>query len=339
MDLSIVTTLYYSAPYLEEFYARVCAVARVVATDFEIILVNDGSPDGSLQTAIALQRKDQRVRVIDLSRNFGHHKAMMTGLTHTCGELVFLVDCDLEEDPELLETFYRKLKATGAEVVFGVQQNRKGGLFERVSGGIFFKLFNLLATDPIPANVITARLMTRKYVNALVQHRERETFMAGLLTLTGFDQVSVSVTKHFKASSTYNLRRKVSQLVNAITSFSSKPLVMIFYLGSAILLLSTTAALVLIIRKLLFGGLLLGWPSLIISIWMLGGLTIFCLGVIGIYLAKMFIEVKQRPYTIVREVYGSSDTGAESTGVEQFEAATLEFASLGVREESQNRLR
>lgn len=323
MDLSIVTTLYYSAPYLEEFYTRVCAAAQGVATNFEIILVNDGSPDGSLQTAISLQQKDQRVRVIDLSRNFGHHKAMMTGLTYTCGELVFLVDCDLEEDPELLETFYRKLKTTKAEVVFGVQQNRKGGLFERVSGGFFFKLFNLLSTDPIPANVITARLMTRKYVKALVQHRERETLIAGLWTLTGFDQVSVQVTKHLKGSSTYNLRRKVSQLVNAITSFSSKPLVMIFYLGSAILFLSSTAALVLIIRKLLFGALLLGWASLIISIWMLGGLTIFCLGVIGIYLSKMFIEVKQRPYTIVREVYGSpATTGAESTGVEQFSETT-----------------
>jgi putative glycosyltransferase len=333
MDLSIVTTLYYSAPYLEEFYSRVCAVAQGVATNFEIILVNDGSPDGSLQTAISLQRKDQRVRVIDLSRNFGHHKAMMTGLTHTCGELVFLVDCDLEEDPELLETFYRQLKATEAEVVFGVQQNRKGGLFERVSGSIFFKLFNLLSTDQIPANLITARLMTRRYVKALVQHRERETLIAGLLALTGFDQVSVPVTKHLKASSTYNLRRKVSQLVNAITSFSSKPLVMIFYLGSAILLLSTTAALILIIRRLLFGTLLLGWPSLIISIWLLGGLTIFCLGVIGIYLSKMFIEVKQRPYTIVREVYGSSAaTGAEST-VEQFEEATYDLAPVGVREE------
>lgn len=310
-----------------------CAVAQGVTTNFEIILVNDGSPDESLQTAISLQRKDKRIRIIDLSRNFGHHKAMMTGLSHTCGELVFLIDCDLEEDPELLETFHQKLKATKAEVVFGVQQNRKGGLFERVSGGIFFKLFNLLSNDPIPANIITARLMTRRYVRALVQHRERETLIAGLLTLTGFDQVPVQVTKHLKASSTYNLRRKVSQFVNAITSFSSKPLVMIFYLGSAILLLSSTAALVLIIRKLLFGELLLGWPSLIISIWMLGGLTIFCLGVIGIYLSKMFIEVKQRPYTIVREVYGSSAaTGAESN-VEQLEKATLEFATLSVREE------
>ena len=320
MDLSIVTTLYYSAPYLEEFYARVCAAAQGVTANFEIVLVNDGSPDDSLQTAISLHRKDQRVRVIDLSRNFGHHKAMMTGLTHACGELVFLIDCDLEEEPELLETFYRKLKATEADVVFGVQQKRKGRLFERITGAIFFKLFNVLSTHPIPQNLITARLMTRKYVKALVQHRERETMIAGLWTLTGFDQVSLPVKKHLKTSSTYDLRRKVSHLVNAITSFSSKPLVLIFYLGCVILFLSSISALVLIIRKLFFGELLLGWPSLIVSIWLLGGLTIFCLGVIGIYLSKIFIEVKQRPYTIVKDVYPHATVPGDLTpGVEQLE--------------------
>ena len=320
MDLSIVTTLYYSASYLEEFYARVCAAAQGVTANFEIVLVNDGSPDDSLQTAISLHRKDQRVRVIDLSRNFGHHKAMMTGLTHACGELVFLIDCDLEEEPELLETFYRKLKATEADVVFGVQQKRKGRLFERITGAIFFKLFNVLSTHPIPQNLITARLMTRKYVKALVQHRERETMIAGLWTLTGFDQVSLPVKKHLKTSSTYDLRRKVSHLVNAITSFSSKPLVLIFYLGCVILFLSSISALVLIIRKLFFGELLLGWPSLIVSIWLLGGLTIFCLGVIGIYLSKIFIEVKQRPYAIVKDVYPDATVPGDLTpGVEQLE--------------------
>ena len=316
MNLSIVTTLYHSSAYLDEFYARVCAVAERITDDFEIILVNDGPSDDSLEIALSIFERDSRVRVIDLSRNFGHHKAIMTGLAYSQGKLVFLIDSDLEEEPELLQTFYRELRATKVDVVFGVQQKRKGRLFERVSGSIFFKLFNLLSTHPIPQNAITARLMTRNYVKALVQHRERETMIAGLWTITGFDQMSVPVKKHFKTTSTYDLRRKVSQFVNAVTSFSNKPLVMIFYLGSAILFLSTIAALILIIRRLFFGTLLLGWPSLIISVWLLGGLTIFCLGVIGIYLSKMFIEVKQRPYTIVRQLYGFSHTaGAESPDV------------------------
>jgi putative glycosyltransferase len=188
-------------------------------------------------------------------------------------------------------------------VVYGVQRKRKGALFERISGAIFFKAFNALSTHPLPRNVITARLMNRKYVDALVRHQERETLIAGLWALTGFDQVPVTITKSSKHRSTYSLRKRVAHFVNAITSFSNKPLVFIFYLGCLILLLSTIAAVDLIVRKLFFGSLLVGWASLMVSIWLLGGLTIFCLGVIGIYLSKVFIEVKQRPYTVIKQIY------------------------------------
>ena len=127
--------------------------------------------------------------------------------------------------------------------------------------------------------------------------------MTGLWALTGFTQVPVAVTKHYNVVSTYSLRRKISHAVNAITSLSNKPLIFIFYLGCFIFSLSLVAAVDLIVRKIFLGTLLTGWPSLIVSIWLLGGLTIFCLGVIGIYLAKIFIEVKQRPYTILKDVY------------------------------------
>jgi putative glycosyltransferase len=307
MMLSIVTTLYNSAPYLEEFHSRVCATASRITPDFEIVFVNDGSPDNSLEVAVGLYRKDARVRIVDLSRNFGHHKAMMTGLVHAQGDLVFLIDSDLEEEPELLQKFYDELERSGADVVFGVQEQRKGKLFERVSGSLYFRVFNLFSTHPIPTNHITARLMTRAYVAALAGHQEREFVMSGLWALTGFQQVALKVRKHHKATSAYGLRRKISHLVNAITSFSNKPLVLIFYLGCFILLVSSIAAIDLILRKLLFGTLLEGWASLIVSIWLLGGLTIFCLGVIGIYLAKIFIEVKQRPYTIVKQTFGKEE--------------------------------
>jgi putative glycosyltransferase len=307
VDLSIVTTLYASAPYLEEFYARTCAVAERVTSDFEIILVNDGSADNSLEIALSIYCKDPRVRVIDLSRNFGHHKAMMTGLIHARGELVFLLDSDLEEEPELLEQFYQVLKAKDTDVVYGIQEKRKGRLFERISGTLFFKLFNFLSTYPIPPNLITARLMTKKYVAALMQHQEREFVMSGLWAVTGFNQVPITVKKHHKGGSAYGLRRKLSHFVNAVTSFSGKPLVLIFYLGSILIILSSVAALDLIIRRMFFGIMLQGWASLIVSIWLLSGITIFCLGVIAIYLSKIFIEVKRRPYTIIREVYETKE--------------------------------
>jgi putative glycosyltransferase len=301
--LSIVTTLYNSTSYLREFYGRMTATADKITLDYELILVNDGSPDDSLGVALSLYEKDERIRIVDLSRNFGHHKAIMTGLSHARGELVFLVDSDLEEEPELLEKFHDQLKAADADVVFGVQAQRKGKLFERVSGTIFFKLFNLLSAYPVPVNIVTARLMTRRFVSALTAHREREVVISGLWAMTGFKQVAVTVKKHHRSASTYNLRKRVSHFVNAITSFSSKPLVFIFYLGCLIFGLSCIAATDLLVRKIFFGTLLAGWPSLIISIWLMGGLIIFCLGVVGIYLSKVFIEVKQRPYTVVRNVY------------------------------------
>lgn len=304
MDLSIVTTMYCSSPYIREFYDRICATADKIVKSYEIILVNDGSPDDSINMAIALFNKDPKVRIVDLSRNFGHHKAMMTGLMHAKGEVVFLIDCDLEEGPELLEKFYEKYKKTDSvDVFYGVQQKRKGGFIERITGKIFFWIFNLLSTYPVPANLITARLMTRRYVDSLVQHKDREVFMAGLWAITGYNQVPVVVTKSDKGTSSYNLRKKISILVNSITSFSNKPLLFIFYLGSLIFFISTLAALYLIIRRALFGILLEGWPSLMVSIWLLGGLTIFCIGVIGVYLSRVFMETKERPYTIIRQIY------------------------------------
>jgi putative glycosyltransferase len=303
MDLSVVTTMYDSAPYLEEFYRRIVASVKAMTDDYEIIFVNDGSPDPSLNVALSLYERDERVRVIDLSRNFGHHKAMMTGLSHSLGQLVFLIDCDLEEEPEMLPRFHQEMTATHADVVYGVQETRSGGFFKRFTGHFFYTLFNILSSYPVPRNAITARLMSRRYVTNLVAHKDREVFLLGLWAITGFKQAPVAVQKHFKGDSTYTLRRRVSVFINSITSFSNRPLVFIFYLGCAISLLSGIAAFYLIARRLFFGVLLQGWPSLIVSIWLLGGLTIFCLGIIGIYLSRIFTETKQRPYTIIRQIY------------------------------------
>jgi putative glycosyltransferase len=303
MDLSIVTTLYCSAAHLEEFHARATAAALKITGDYEIVLVNDGSPDDSLDVALRLHEQDERVRIIDLARNFGHHKAMMTGLAHARGDLVFLLDSDLEEEPEILTRFHGEMRTSGADVVYGVQERRKGDALERWTGHVFYTIFNLLSSQPVPRDVLTARLMTKRYVSSLVEHRDKEVFLLGLWTITGFKQVPVPVQKHSCSTSSYTLRRKVAILVNSITSFSNRPLIAIFYLGCMISLTAALAAGYLVVRRLFFGILLAGWPSLIVSVWLLGGLTIFCLGIIGIYLSKVFMETKDRPYTVIRQRY------------------------------------
>lgn len=303
MELSIVTTLFHSAPYIDQFYHKISAAATKITSDYELVFVNDGSPDHSLDTVLEIYKRDPKVRVIDLSRNFGHHKAMMTGLMHAKGNLVFLIDSDLEENPDLLLAFYDEFKRSHPDVVYGVQQSRKGLLFERLSGYLFYSLFNILSSFPIPRNVITTRLMSREYVRALVAHQDREVCMVGLWAITGFTQVPFPVEKTHKGSSTYNIARKVSAFVNALTSFSNKPLVFIFYLGCMIVTTASAAASYLIVRRIFFGEYLSGWPSLIVSIWLIGGLTIFCLGILGIYVSKIFMETKARPYTTIRKYY------------------------------------
>lgn len=304
MKLSIVATLYQSAPYINEFHERASASAKqMVGDDYEIVLVNDGSPDNSLDLAIRLTELDSHIVVVDLSRNFGHHKAMMTGLVHAKGELVFLIDSDLEEEPELLEAFAQQMKQDSCDVVYGVQERRKGNWFERWSGHWFYRFFKALTGLALPENVVTTRLMARRYVDALLCHQEREVFMAGLWHITGFDQRPQVIKKHHTSETTYTFRRKMSLLVNSVTSFSNAPLVSIFYIGVAIFLFALAYIAYLVTYWLFLTKPMSGWTSVMASIWLLGGMVISFIGVVGIYLSKIFSETKQRPYTIVRQIY------------------------------------
>ncbi len=306
MKLSIVATLYRSAPHIPDFYTRASAAARnTVGEDYEIVLVNDGSPDDSLAVAISLAERDPHIVIVDLSRNFGHHKAMMTGLAHARGEQIFLIDSDLEEDPEYLHIFYKYMEKECCDVVYGVQENRKGGWFERWSGEWFYRLFNAITGLEMPKNPVTARLMTRRYVDGLLLHKEREIFINGLCHITGFNQCAYIIKKHSSSVSTYTLRKKVDLFVNSVTSFSNAPLIFIFYAGIFIFSMSLAYAAYLIIHWIFFDRPLIGWTSVIVSVWMIGGMIISFIGVIGIYLSKIFSETKRRPYTIVRKIYTS----------------------------------
>lgn len=305
MKLSIVATLYQSAPYIKEFHARATAAAiELVGSSYEIILVNDGSPDKSLENAIKLAEEDKHVVVVDLSRNFGHHKAMMIGLHHAHGEQIFLIDSDLEEEPEWLNLFQAEMIRGAYDVVYGVQDKRKGGWFERWTGWLYYKILCALVGIELPESVVTARLMTRRFVNALLQYNESEMFLGGLFSLAGFHQVAVVVNKHSTSETTYTFKRKILLLINTVTSFSNVPLMMIFYFGLLISILAGVFVSYVVVNWIFLATPPSGWTSVIASVWLLGGMMISFLGVIGVYLSKVFIETKRRPYMVVRRVYG-----------------------------------
>ncbi|STX39953.1 glycosyltransferase family 2 protein [Legionella feeleii] len=308
IKLSIVATLYQSANYIDQFYKRATVVAQQFAADnYEIIFVNDGSPDSSLDLAIDISRHDNHVIVIDLSRNFGHHNAMKIGLENTKGEYVFLIDSDLEEEPEWLLPFSAQMKVEQADVIYGVQEKRKGGWFERYSGVLYYKILNWLLSIKHPKNITTARLMTRRYVDALMNYREIETIISCLWVITGFKQCPMPVKKTCKKQSTYGIFKKFSYFVNTITSFSAAPLKMIFFCGVFIFFVTMFYATYLIVGHYLMSKTVEGWTSIMVSVWMLGGMMISFIGILGIYLSKIFLEVKQRPYAIIRKIYGKTD--------------------------------
>ena len=303
MKISIVTSLYHSENYVNEFCTRIFNSAKLF-DNIEIILVNDESPDNSLNEAVNLAKKDNRIKIIDLSRNFGQHKALMTGLMHTTGDYVFMLDSDLEEKPELLELFFETMKQNPQyDVVYGIQKSRKGKLIERISGTLFYKLFNLFSNVKIPKNQITARLMTMRYVKALIEHKDKEIFIAGLWAITGFKQLGIPVKKENSSPTTYSLSKKVGLLISSITSFTSKPLLVTSYFGVVITLVSLFFILHLIYKKIFHGISLQGWTSLFISMWFIGGLIILFIGIIGLYISRMFNETKDRPYTTIKEIY------------------------------------
>lgn len=301
--ISVVATLYYSEKYVVEFCRRAIGAVRRLTDNYEVILVNDGSPDSSLRIAKDCADRLENIVVIDLSRNFGHHHAIMAGLSFAKGDYIFLVDADLEEEPEWLLKFFPLLTQNECDVVYGVQGTRRGGWLERITGGLYYHIFRLLTGLPVASNQTTARLMSFRYVQSLLAFREREIDIATLWLCAGYDQRPCHIVKHLSSPTTYTLSRKVRLLVDSITSYSNRPLLMIFYIGTTLSLMSGTYAAYLIVNHLFFEVPLQGWTSLMVSIWLVGGLIIAILGIIGVYLAKVFSETKRRPCFIVRELY------------------------------------
>jgi putative glycosyltransferase len=286
MRLSVVTTLYQSASYIEEFVRRVCVEADKLTDDYEIIMVDDGSPDRSLEVALDIQKQNKHLCIIELSRNFGHHKAMMTGLEHAKGDLVFLIDVDLEEPPELLTLFSEEMQKGECDVVYGVQERRTGSKTKRLGGQLGWWLIQSLLPVRVPRNQSTVRLMKKQYVTELVRHKEQLTAIGGLWVLTGFRQTGILFDRHSHGSSGYSFLKRLRVLLESVTSFSERPLYGVFFLGIA-------------------GVVLEGWVSVMVSVWGLGGLILLCVGLVGLYVSRIFVETKNRPYVIVKRIYES----------------------------------
>lgn len=306
--VSVVSTMYRSRPFLERFLSEVRqAMAELGESPYEVLLVNDGSPDDSLAYAVSRCADIPELVVLDLSRNFGHHHAMQAGLAHARGDHVWLIDCDLEVAPAALLGMHRKLLETTADVVFGYQEARKGGWFEQWSGGLFWRGFNMLSDTKVPENLCTERVMTRRYVQALLSLGDHNLFLGGMMSWAGFTQIGYLVGKQQReGQSTYTLLKRLKLMVNAVSSFSAKPLTWMFNIGVSITLLSFAYVVFLVLRKLVWGDALMGFTSLMAMMALSLGVLTTGMGLLGIYLGKVFAQVQNRPTYIIKDIHRAS---------------------------------
>jgi len=307
MKLSIVSTLYKSRVFLDDFLSEsLDSIQKMSIDDFEIIFVNDGSPDDSLLFLLQKKVTIPQIKIIDLSRNFGHHYAMQVGLQHAKGDYVFLIDNDLEVSPSFLIDCFNEINNNqDLDVVYGYQEERKGKFIENIGGTIFWSMLNKFSDVKIPKNILTERLMRKQYVDSLLTLGDSNLFLGGMMYWAGYNQKGLPVKKRTrKGESTYSFKKRMELMIQALTSFSGKPLEYLFYLGLLITTASFGMIVYVIIKKIVYGDTVqMGWTSLItLNVLILGIISTF-LGLIGIYIFKIFKQVQNRPNTIIKKIY------------------------------------
>ncbi len=295
--LSVVVPAYNEQEVLPEFHRRTAAVLDGIGMPGEIIYINDGSRDGTLDVLRELRRNDPRVGIVDLSRNYGKETALTAGLDAARGDAVVVIDADLQDPPELIPELLRKW-TEGHDVVYAQRRSRAGeGMLKKATAYAFYRVIQSMSRVEIPADTGDFRLLSRRALDALKQLREQHRFMKGLFAWIGFPQVAVPYQRdpRFAGETKWNYWRLWNFALEGITSFSIAPLKIATYLGGSIASVSFLYALWIIGRTLLWGDPVPGFPTLIVVVLFLGGIQLTFLGVIGEYLGRMFDETKRRP--------------------------------------------
>jgi glycosyltransferase involved in cell wall biosynthesis len=306
MTVSIIIPCHNESGNLATLYTRVCAVMDEAGEPWEMICVNDGSGDDTLLQLIALHHQDRRIRVIDLSRNFGKEAALTAGLDAAQGEAAIPLDADLQDPPELIPELLARWRE-GFDVVNAVRLSREGeSWLKRASAHVFYRIINRMSDVEIPPDTGDFRLLSRPVLDALQTLPERRRFMKGLFAWVGFRSTNVYYHRapRHAGKTTWNYWRLWNLAVEGVTSFSQVPLQLAAYLGFVVSLLAFLYAVWLIISTLVYGNPVKGYPSMMVTLLFLGGVQLMALGVIGEYLGRIYEESKQRPVYLVRQAWG-----------------------------------
>lgn len=301
---SIVIPVFNEVEVLDTLYSRMTTMLEKLDEPWEIILVDDGSSDGSSEIMRSLSERDPRIRVIFFSRNFGHQIAVTAGMDHALGNAIVVIDADLQDPPEVIPELIEKWRE-GYEVVFAVRQEREGETwFKKTTASLFYRLIYKITDVKIPLDTGDFRLYDRKVVDVMKKMREKHRFLRGMSSWVGYRQIGVPYNraKRYAGSTKYPFKKMIKLAWNAITGFSYVPLQLAMVLGFIVALLSIIMIPIVIIVRLSSGSELLGQATTLISTLFLGGVQLICLGILGEYVGRIYDEVKNRPLYVAADI-------------------------------------
>ena len=313
LRMSLVVPAHDEARNVEAFYGRVLSAIEALDIDFEIIFVNDGSKDQTLPLLIQIREQDPRVKIIDLSRNFGKEVALTAGLEHATGDIVVPTDADLQHPPEVIPKMLEAWQE-GADVVFATRVDRASeSVMKRLSAKMFYRVLGLVGEVPNHDKIGDFCLLDRRVVDVLKRLPEHNRFMKGLFAWTGYRQAFVPFEQESRrlGVTSWNYWRLWNLALEGITSFSTFPLRVWTYIGFVLAFLSLIYAAYLVAQTIIFGVTTPGFASIMVAVLFIGGIQLISLGVIGEYIGRIFSEVKGRPLYLVRDLYGLESRQSE----------------------------
>lgn len=303
INLSVVIPVFNEEKVLDELLSRLKVACETITPGFELIFVNDGSSDGTLQKLRTYAETDKRIKYIGFSRNFGHQNAVMAGISRSRGAAVVLIDGDLQDPPELIPELYAKYRE-GFKVVYAQRIHRKGeSVFKKLSAGVFYRTLKKITSIDIPLDTGDFRLISREVVDHLVSMDESSKFLRGQIAWLGFRQASVGFDRQErKAGKTkYTLRKMMRFAMDGITSFSNFPLQIATFLGFLFSVIAFIIILYAVYSKFILKEVVTGWTSIMISTMFIGGIQLLCIGIIGEYISRIAVDVKKRPSFVIEE--------------------------------------
>lgn len=301
IDFSVVIPVFNEEENISELYRRLTAQMEKLGT-YEIIMVDDGSTDRSWELIKELHERDSRVKGLSFSRNFGHHIAITAGIDHAKGDSVILMDGDLQDPPEEIPRLVEKFRE-GYDIIYGIRKTRHDPIFKRLTSALFWLILRRFSGVTMPAGQTMLRVLSRRVVNVVRQMREYARFIHGMMAWTGFKVTTaeVSHSPRMKGKSKYNIAKLFRLAFNAITSFSTIPLRLAVYIGLISSFLSLIAGIYFVYRKIVYGIPVLGYASIIVSVFFVGGIQLLVLGIFGEYLGRVYQEVQKRPIYILKD--------------------------------------